>query len=231
MPFLLGIDIGTTAVKSAIFSDEGILIGQASSEYKTFHPYENAAEQNPEDWWQATVLTIQHVLQTNHLNSGDIAAIGVSSQGPTMLAVDKNGKPLHPALIWMDQRADDACAWLHQTPGEEIIFRTAGNIINSYYVLPEILWLKQNKPELYADTFKILQANGYINLKLTGQHTIDRSHAGLTLLYDVHQQQWAVSRTVFLIHNANCCRPAASGRRSRKQASHRPVGDGRIHTR
>lgn len=191
MPFLLGIDVGTSAVKSAIFSDEGILQGQASAEYDTSYPYENAVEQNPEDWWQATVLSIQEVLQAARLNSSEIAAIGVSSQAPTMLAVDKNGVPLHPALIWMDQRADEACAWLRQTLGEETIFGMTGNIINSYYVLPEILWLKQNKPDLYADTYKILQTNGYINFKLTGQYSIDRSHAGLTLLYAIHQRQWA----------------------------------------
>ncbi|MCP4403265.1 MAG: xylulokinase [bacterium] len=191
MPFLLGIDVGTTAVKSAMFSDEGDLIGEAHSEYETFYPSENAVEQMPEDWWQATVLTIQDVLQATHVNRGDIAAIGVSSQAPTMLAIDKKGHPLHPALIWMDQRSDAACAWLRQTPGEEMIFRVTGNIINPYYVLPELLWLKQNKPALYADTYKILQANGYINLKLTGQYTIDRSHAGLTLLYDIHQRRWA----------------------------------------
>ncbi len=191
MPFLLGIDIGTTAVKSAVFSDDGILRGEASAEYETFYPAENAVEQRPEDWWRATVFTIQKVLHSSRVHSRDIAAIGVSSQGPTMLAVDKRGHPLHPALIWMDQRADSACAWLHQTLGEEMIFGVTGNIINSYYVLPELLWFRQNKPEIYADTSKILQANGYINLKLTGQYSIDRSHAGLTLLYDIQQRQWA----------------------------------------
>ncbi|PIE34784.1 hypothetical protein CSA56_06800 [candidate division KSB3 bacterium] len=191
MPFLLGIDVGTTAVKSAIFSDEGVLVGQASSEYPTSYPSANMVEQSPDDWWQAAVNTIREALSASRLSNRDIAAIGVSSQAPTMLAVDTQGKPLHPALIWMDQRADDACDRLRQIPGEDEIFRITGNIVNSYYVLPELLWFKQQKPELYTQTFKILQANGYINLKLTGAYTIDRSHAGLTLLYDIHQQQWA----------------------------------------
>ncbi|GAK60100.1 hypothetical protein U27_07088 [Candidatus Vecturithrix granuli] len=191
MPYLLGIDVGTTAVKSAIFSDEGLLIDQASAEYDTYYPYQNAAEQAPDDWWQAVVLTIREILEKTRIQSSDIAAIAVSSQGPTMLAVDRKGLPVHPALIWMDQRADDACAFLRETIGEELIFHTTGNAINSYYVLPELLWLKQKKPDLYAKTYKVLQANGYIVLKLTDQYTFDRSQAGLTLLYDIQTGQWA----------------------------------------
>lgn len=190
MAFLLGIDLGTTAVKSALFSDEGALVGQASSEYETYYPYENAAEQMPDDWWRATVLTIQDVLQTTRINGGEIASIAVSSQAPTMLPLDKNGRPLYPALIWMDQRADEECTLLREILSEETIFQMTGNTINSYYVLPELLWYKRNKPELYAQTFKILQANGYINVKLTGKYSIDRSHAGLTLLYDIRERQW-----------------------------------------
>jgi len=191
MAFLLGIDLGTTAVKSTLFLDEGTLVGQASSEYETYYPYENAAEQMPDDWWHATVLTIQEVLQETRIRGEEIAAISVSSQAPTMLPVDKNGNPLHPALIWMDQRSDEACKFLHEVLGGETVFRVTGNTINSYYVLPELLWFKQNKPDLYDKTFKIVQANGYINLKLTGNYTIDISHAGLTLLYDIRKRQWA----------------------------------------
>lgn len=191
MPFLLGIDVGTTAVKSAIFSDDGLLIDQASTEYETYYPYQNAAEQEPDDWWQAVVVTVREILEKTRIQSSAIAAIAVSSQGPTMLAVDKTGRPVYPALIWMDQRADDACAFLREKIGADLIFRTTGNAINSYYVLPELLWLKQNKPELYAKTYKILQANGYIVLKLTGHYTFDRSQAGLTLLYDICTGQWA----------------------------------------
>ena len=191
MPFLVGIDIGTTAVKSALLSLDGKVIGQAAMEYQTFYPYENAVEQRPEDWWKGVVMTLRKVLQDTGLDSGEIAAIGVSSQAPTMLPVDKNGNPLHPALIWMDQRSDEACAWLRETPGEETIYQVTGNMPNSYYVLPELLWFKQQKPELYAKTYKILQTNGYVNFKFTGQYSIDRSHAGLTQLYDMRRGQWA----------------------------------------
>ena len=191
MAFLLGIDLGTTAVKSALFSDAGALVGQASAEYDTYYPHENAAEQMPDDWWTATVRTVQAVLQATKVKGETIAAISVSSQAPTMLPLDQNGRPLHPALIWMDQRADEACQFLREVLGEETMFRVTGNTINSYYVLPELLWFKHKKPDLYAQTFKIIQVNGYINLKLTGRYTIDRAHAGLTLLYNIHTQQWA----------------------------------------
>jgi xylulokinase len=108
-----------------------------------------------------------------------------------MLPVDRGGKPLHPALIWMDQRSDEACAFLRQILGEDVVFRVTGNTINPYYVLPKLLWFKQKRPELYGKTYKILQANGYITFKFTGQYTLDRSHAGLTLLYDIRKRQWA----------------------------------------
>ncbi len=131
MPFLLGIDVGTTAVKSAIFSDDGLLIDQANADMRPIIPIKMRPSKNRTIGGEAVVVTVREILEKTRIQSSAIAAIAVSSQGPTMLAVDKTGRPVYPALIWMDQRADDACAFLREKIGEDLIFRTTGNAISS----------------------------------------------------------------------------------------------------
>ncbi len=191
MGLLLGIDLGTTAVKSAVFNETGNLIAHSQSEYITRYPGKSLAEQLPEDWWQSTVISIKNLFKEKEINKNEIKGIGISSQAPTMLPLDKNGNTLFPALIWMDRRSDEQCNYIKKQLGTDTVFNITGNNVDPYYILPELLWFKENKPKIYKNTHKILQTNGYINYKLTGKMTIDKSHLGLTLLYNIFKDNWS----------------------------------------
>lgn len=189
--YLLGIDVGTTNVKGVLFNLNGEIVAQKQSEYSTFFPSRGWAEQDPECWWDAVAKIIRYIIDKSSVENKEIIAIGVSCQAPTMLPVDKKGKPLRNALIWMDRRAEEQCRMLKEEIGEDKIFSITGNRIDTFFVLPELLWFKTNEPHLYEETYKILQPNGYINYKLTGQFTIDTVHASITQFYDINEKKWS----------------------------------------
>lgn len=189
--YKIGIDIGTTTIKCVLFADRLNSIAEASKEYKIYLENGTWAQQKPNDWWDAVVHTIQSVLRTSKIDPVQIKCIGVSCQTPTLLALDIDGNPLYDGLIWMDRRADAECEELTQKIGSEKFFSITGNYLDSFNLAPKILWFQKNHPELAKKTHKLLQCNGYINYKLTGNYSIDRSNASVTLLYDIHKADWS----------------------------------------
>lgn len=189
--YLIGIDIGTTNVKGILFNLRGEIVAQKQLEYDTFFLKNGWTEQDPDQWWKAFECVIRYIVGKCSGGNREIMAIGVSCQAPTMLPVDKKGQPLRNALIWMDRRSEAQCTQLKEQIGEDKIFSITGNRIDPFFVLPELLWFKMNEPKLYKDTYKILQPNGYINYKLTGQFTIDSVHASISQFYDINSRKWS----------------------------------------
>ncbi len=189
--FLMGIDIGTTNVKSVLFNEDGTKMAEHSIEYPTYFIKSGWVEQSPQEWWEATVKTIIKVIKDSKVDRKDIAGIGVSSQAPTLVAMDKEGKVLRNALIWMDRRSQPETDFLEREIGSLKVKGITGNRIDPYYLSSKLLWYKNNEPELYKKTHKILQINGYINYMLTGVMTTDISHASLMGVYDIKKNQWS----------------------------------------
>ncbi len=184
----LGLDIGTTSVKAGLVAEDGTGIAQASCEYPTFFPGADCAEQDAEDWWKAACEAVRKLSGAHSAELKQVKAISISSQAPTLLPVDPEGRPLRKALIWMDQRAKTECAFL-QEHYAEYIHQNMYNRINPYFALPKFLWFRSSEPGLYDRTFRILQANGWLIYKLTGQMTIDESSAALTQTLNVNTMQ------------------------------------------
>ena len=191
MRYSIAIDIGTTTVKSVLFGPGPSVIADASREYRTHHPRPSLAEQNPNDWWHGTIASIRQVLVKSRVSPDDIGVISVSSQAPCVLPVDRDGKPLRNALIWMDRRSTKELEILKNTVGEKRIFDITGNRLDTYFTLTELMWLLRNEPSLMERCHKVLQVNAYINLKLTGVFSIDITHASLTQIMDVHTETWS----------------------------------------
>jgi len=189
--FLLGIDIGTIGAKVALFDLTGRVIASIGKEYPTVHPRPKYAEQDPESWWKAVKESVQQVLFISNIASRNIAAIGVSSMTITVLPLARDGKPLYPAIIWTDARPEEQCTWIKKKIGAELIANITCNQITPLYASAKILWLKQHKPKIFDRTYKFLQANGYVNLKLTGKFTMDLSNITLTGLGDAKQRKWS----------------------------------------
>lgn len=186
---LLGLDVGTTAVKAALFSAAGDELGAAAVDYPTRYLRPGWVEQDPEDWWRAATGAIRGALAA--AGHPSVAAVCVSAQAPTLLPLDGAGRPLHPALIWMDRRAEPECGLLRERLGEELVREITGNRVDPYFVAPKLLWLRRNRPELSARTRSYVQATGYVVLRLTGELTLDREHASLLSLRDFRSGQWS----------------------------------------
>ena len=188
---LLGIDMGTTGSKSALFTDRGCMVSVGQAEYLTRHEHPGWAEQNPEEWWDALCVATRHALSGVDAGPERIAGIAVSSQAPTMLPLDHLGQPVRPALIWMDRRAEAEAQGLKQTFGEHCVEDITGNRPDPFYVAAKIQWYRAHEPGQFAETSLFVQANGYINFRLTGRHALDSVHAALLQLRDYQREQWS----------------------------------------
>jgi xylulokinase len=186
---LVGVDVGTTAVKAAVFAPSGRLLAAASREYPTSFPRAGWAEQDPDDWWRGASAALAAALAEARV--ARVAAVCVSAQAPTLLALDRRGRPLRPALIWMDRRADEACATLRQAVGEEAVRRTTGNRVDPFFVAPKLIWFREHEPELFAQARTFVQVTGWIVRRLTGELTLDREHGSLLSLRDLAADTWS----------------------------------------
>lgn len=188
---LLGIDLGTSRLKSVLLDSVGNIRATSGCDYELKHPNPGWAEQDPESWWQAAVTSISSVLDQVGSDRDKVRCISISCQAPALLPVDRNGNPLFPALIWMDTRAHEQCEKLKSNGIQEGIARINGNSIDPYYLAPKILWLKQHYPEIYEETYSFLLANGFIVNRLTGKFAMDITHGPLTLLFDSNRLTWS----------------------------------------
>lgn len=172
---LLGIDIGTSACKIAVFDKAGQVVSQANKPYKVYYPKNGYVEQNPNEWWEAIVDGIKEVLSRDDIDAKDIKGIGVDGQSWSSIPVDRDGNVLANTPIWMDTRARYLCDRVIKDIGEDEIFEVSGNNFLPNYSTPKMLWFKENHPEIFNKTYKFLQSNSYIVYKLTGNMTQDMS--------------------------------------------------------
>lgn len=181
---LMGIDVGTTGLKVVVADADGTLLAQCGEEYGTRYPQPNWAEQDPEQWWRACCAVAPRALELAGAQGKDVAGVGVSGQGIGVVAVDATGKPLRPAIIWLDRRSDAQCARLRETVGEEAITAINGARIDSFYLAPKWLWVQEHEPEVYRQTAAVLQSNGYLIQRLTGARRFSVADGPMTLFFD-----------------------------------------------
>ena len=189
-PYLLGIDIGTSACKVAVFEKSGTVVAAANGDYPVYYPKEGWAEQNPEEWWSAVCQAVKKVIEKAGIQLEEIAGIGIDGQSWSAIAMDKDGNVLTNTPIWMDTRAQSICDRLNEEIGAEQIFEVSGNSLQPSYTTAKILWYKENLPEVYAKIDKILQSNSYIAYKLTGVMSQDVSQGYGLHCFDMRKAAW-----------------------------------------
>jgi len=193
LPVFIGSDIGTYGTKSVLVDLDGNVLAESFVETDIIVEKPGWAEQWPDVWWKAYVDTIKEVLKKANINPKDIAGISVSGlYTGSGIPVDKEFKPLRPALIWMDRRAIEETRWVLDTIGEENLFRRTGNIVDPYFGFTKILWIKNHEPKIWERIHQFMTAYHYVVYKLTGAVCIDHSSAGvLGGIYDIHKRYWA----------------------------------------
>jgi xylulokinase len=185
----IGVDVGTSALKAVAFSQDGNVLATAQYSYPITHPAPNQSEQRAEDWWEALVAAVRTLMQC--IDPSRVYALGLSTQGGTLQLVDARGNELHPAISWMDTRAgEQEAVFRDRIGGEEMHSITGWNLCGGLNAL-QILWLRQNKPDLFRDTAQFLSVPGYLTLRLTGRAAVDRSSAGVEQLLDVRTGRYS----------------------------------------
>ena len=124
--YLIGIDIGTSACKVALFDRSGCVLAAANGDYPVYYPKEGWAEQNPEEWWSAVCGAVRQVIEEASVAPEEIAGVGIDGQSWSAIAIDRNGHVLTNTPIWMDTRAQSVCDRLNEEIGAEAIFEVAG---------------------------------------------------------------------------------------------------------
>ena len=194
MGYTLGIDIGTFESKGVIADDNGQIIAQAARPHKMIVPRAGWAEHDAlKDWWGDFVYLSQSLLAASKIDPKAIRAVAPSAIGPCMLPVDAAGAPLTRGVLYgVDTRASAEIALLNAQIGEATLLARCGNALTSQSVGPKILWLRNNHPEIWARTNKILTSTSFIVHRLTGQMVIDHhTAASFSPLYDSHTQTWS----------------------------------------
>ena len=194
MRYTLGIDIGTFESKGVLVDADGRIVASASKPHKMLVPQPGWAEHRPdEDWWEDFCDLSRRLIADSGVDPADIKAVAASAIGPCMLPVDAAGAPLMNGVLYgVDTRAHREIAELTERIGEDVLVARCGNALTSQSVGPKILWLKHERPELYAQTAKILTSTTYIVHKLTGEYVIDHySAANFSPLYVVDRLDWS----------------------------------------
>ena len=192
MDCVLGIDIGTSSVKSLVLQINGKILGETSKSYTVISPQSGWREQNPADWWQAVVETVASVLKKNGIRPSRVKAIGLSGQMHGSVFLDDRGKVIRPAILWNDQRTEVECKELTgRAGGPEALIQAVNNPALQGYTAPKILWLRNHEPENFAKLRQILLPKDYIRFLMTGDYATDVSDASGTLLLDVFKRKWS----------------------------------------
>lgn len=187
---LLGIDIGTSACKVAIFDLQGGVIAQSTKEYKVYYPAPGHVEQDPNEWWESVCAAIKESLSESKIDPKQIAGIGIDGQSWSAIPVNKDGRVLYNTPIWMDTRAADLCKETVERVGFDKIFKLSGNSFEPTYTTPKILWFRKNMPEVYNSTYKFLQSNSFIAFKLTGEISQDISQGYGLHSFNMNEGKW-----------------------------------------
>jgi xylulokinase len=188
---VIGLDIGTTGVKSILLNEEGKLAAEATASYPIHSPQTNWFEQNPEDWWAATEASIRQILSRAGLRPAEVAGIGLSGQYHGLVLLDKEGRVLRPCILWNDQRTHEQAREVVGKVGAGKLMQIACTRGALYFTACKLLWVRRHEPEVYARSAKMLLPKDYIRYRLTGEFATDVSDASGTMLLNIAERKWS----------------------------------------
>ncbi len=179
---LIGIDVGTSGVKSVAISERGEVIATAEESYPLSTPHPRWSEQDPEDWWRAAQACLARLPD---------GPIGLSGQMHGLVTLDAHGDVIRPAILWNDQRTAAECAEIEARIGLARLIELTGNRALTGFTAPKLLWLRRREPDAYARIAHILLPKDYVRFRLTGVRATDAADASGTLLFDVAARTWS----------------------------------------
>jgi sugar (pentulose or hexulose) kinase len=190
LKYICGIDIGTTNIKGAIYSSQGRMISEHSTSYDSYTPGEGYHEQDPDHWVRGVLAVLEKLVAAGDIKK-NLKAISLSTQGGTIVPVDKDLKPLTRAMTWLDRRGEDILKDSPYLQEKNIeVYKKTGWRLDTGISFLAAMWLKTKRKEIFDKTFKLLYVNDYVLNKLCGSNVQDPSNASITLFYNVKEGRW-----------------------------------------
>ncbi|CAM4322481.1 xylulokinase [Paenibacillus tarimensis] len=190
MSYVIGIDLGTSAVKALLVDREGKIRGEASVGYPLFHEQTGWSEQRPEDWVKGTLQAIRDAVTAAGVEPSQVEGISFSGQMHGLVLLDADRKPVRNAILWNDTRTTEQCREIERTLGADLL-NIVRNPALEGFTLPKILWVREHEKEAFSRASLFLLPKDYVRYRLTGELHMDYSDAAGTLLLDVADKVWS----------------------------------------
>lgn len=191
MPYLLGIDVGTSGIKTSLFDTAGNAVASHTVEHPLLTPAPNWTEQNPEDWWNGTVATVRAVIGSSGVDPREIKGIGLSGQMHGSVFLDADHKVIRPCILWNDGRTAEQCRTITEKVGKKALHEACCNPALTGFTAPKVVWLQEKEPKNWERVRTIFLPKDYIRFRLTGEIACEMSDAAGTLLFDVPNRKWS----------------------------------------
>lgn len=191
MSYFIGVDTSTTATKALLMDERGSILSIGRSTYGFETPRPLWSEQEPQLWWDATVVAIREAVSSAGVGGTDVRGVGLTGQMHGLVMLDANGKVLRPAILWNDQRTQNECDEIRRLIGRDRLISITGNDALTGFTAPKILWVANNEPDIVERTEHILLPKDYVRYRLTSEYATDRAGGSGTILFDLAARDWS----------------------------------------
>ncbi len=188
-PLLLGVDVGTTSCKAALFDLHGGLHGYGRLPTPTYYPQPNWAEHDPEDLWQAVATVIRQAVSS--VDPARVGGVAIASVGEAGVLLDSSGNPTYPIIAWYDSRTVEQYRWWLEKVGTPLTFSITGLTPDPIFSAYKLMWLRDQAPDAYAKAETWLNVADYIAFRLCGSQATDYSMASRTMMLDLTKLSWS----------------------------------------
>lgn len=188
--YILGIDIGTTSVKALLISESGALAAEGKADHDLISAHPGWAEENAEVWWSNAVAAVRQITDAHPDMAENIVSAGVSGMVPALALLDHDGKPVRNTIQQNDARAVAQIEKLTALLDQDELYERTGTRTNQQHVLPRLLWVKENEPEVFARSEYVVGSYEFVTGRMTGARYIESNWAVESGLYDIRRQCW-----------------------------------------
>jgi xylulokinase len=189
--YLLGLDIGTSAVKALLLQTTGDVVGSVNVEYPLSSPRPGWSEQEPSDMWAASVEAVRRVLGEFGVAPGSVRGIGLSGQMHSSVFLDSSFNVIRPAILWNDTRTSAQCRYIIENVDPDLLVSEVCNPVLEGFTLPKVLWLRDNEPENFQKLRHLVLPKDYVRFRLTGNLHMEVSDAAGMLMMNVREKVWS----------------------------------------
>ena len=191
MAYLMGIDLGTSSLKTIIIDEAGKVKAQSARPYQFASPFGGYAEHDPEEWWQACCSTVRGALTALGAPASEVKGVSFSGQMHGAVLLDKDFRVIRPAILHCDARSSEQVQELSAALGPEKVRELVMNPVYTGFLLPSLLWVRAHEPENYEKVKYAFLPKDYLKFKLTGEVSSDYSDASATLAFDIRKNCWS----------------------------------------